>query len=178
MTKLVFSETIVPLSAKDNMIIKAYKENKIVQTHNYRSITDPVTSNKQSSILRALTKSKKFVAVPISTKGNVLGVYLFGLEENRKLTSEEEKFLFDISHSVAGYLYSIWQLEQGNSKMKERVENLEKLHEIKNNFFQDMYGLLENLDDQFLVDDETKQRIKDTMQYMKSLYLMDEIVNK
>lgn len=136
-TKIPFPQMDIPLSAKENLCIKAFHDQKPYHTGYWPDILSPPFNKDDALYYQDLAEIKTSMVYPVMVKGKSLGVLIFSLIKPIEHVTEEEKDLIRSFTDVVGLavqnakLYTaldektnqlkivIDQLNQANVKLQE-----------------------------------------------------------
>lgn len=133
-----FHQIEIPLTAKENLLIRTLLDGKPHVTHNWPDIFTPVLTSEQA--LRNQTSSgiKTSLLYPVTVKDKPIGVLIFSMIKDEKDVSENEEDLIKGYTDVVGLavqnslLYS--SLEQTSKELAKANERLKELDKLKNDF--------------------------------------------
>jgi signal transduction histidine kinase len=133
-----FDSIVTPLSAKENLCIKAMLENKPQITHYFPDILTPPVSVENALESQRNAHIETSLVYPLSVRNKTIGVMIFSLSKDEKEISDDEKTLIaHLTDLVAmavqnSRLYSI--LDRESREIAVANEKLKSLDNLKDEF--------------------------------------------
>src|SRR3990167_9412716 len=133
-----FHEIEIPLSAKDNLLIKTLEEQKPNVTHYWPEIFKPVLTSEQALTNQKAAGIKTSMLFPVRVRDKGIGVLIFSMIKDEKEVSEAEYDLIQGFTDVVGLAVENARLYTSLQDTKEKLETanirLKELDKLKNDF--------------------------------------------
>lgn len=126
-----FHEIEIPLSAKDNLLIRAFTEQKPFVTEYWPEIFTPVLTPDEAITNQKAAGIKTSLIYPVMVKGSPIGVLIFSMNKANSEASDEEKNLIGGFTDIVG-------LAVENSRLYSAVESTKVELEEANNRLQEL----------------------------------------
>ncbi|KKU92229.1 MAG: hypothetical protein UY21_C0003G0005 [Microgenomates group bacterium GW2011_GWA1_48_10] len=133
-----FQEIKIPLSAKDNLLIKTLNEKRPYVTHYWPDIFTPILTSEQAVANQTAAGIKTSMIYPVIVKEKSIGVLIFSMIKEEKDVSEVEKELINGFTDIVGLavqnsrLYSA--LEDTTVQLSRANDRLHELDTLKSEF--------------------------------------------
>lgn len=133
-----FHNIEIPLSAKDNLLIKSLTDKKPYSTKSWPDIFRPILTDEQAFTNQQAAGIKTSMVYPVVVNDKPMGVLIFSIVKEEKEVSEEEKELIRGFTDIVGLavqnsiLYS--SLEKTSKQLKDANERLKELDKLKDEF--------------------------------------------
>ncbi len=125
------------LTSKENLMVKAVITGKMFYTNDLYDFSIRLVSKSTAYLAQKMYSKvygmKRMVAIPLSAKGEILGVLTVSLSEDRDLNKKEEELLASFTSQAAIAIYNAQQFEQIQTQVKqleEKTEDMESLLDI------------------------------------------------
>lgn len=136
---------IIPLSEKDNLLVRTFNENKIYMTHDWYDILRPAVSREEAGLSQKAAGIKTSMIFPVVYHQKPAGVMIFSMIKEESEVTDSEKDMIRSFTDVVGLavqnarLYtSVEQttneLQELNSKLKRANDQLQELDKLKDEF--------------------------------------------
>ena len=176
------SRTVFSLSEKENIMVRAYLTQEFFTDSTVRKMTLPYITSGVVEQIDKFLNVKMVAAFPMVVAGKSQGVFVFGSRTKSNISQREKEFLTNFSAHVGQYLQTAWLLKQAveaRDSLESHKKDLEKLIKVKQEFLLDVSTLLSGLTSEFGLKEEKREDIKDTLKYLKSLFLLStSLINK
>lgn len=126
-----FEEISIPLSASNNLLVKAMNDKKIYFTHDLSDVLFPVASREIWNKIQEDCGIKTSMVVPIVSKSNSIGAMIFSLSKGIDKISRYEKEV------LVGFTDAVGVAMENSSlyfKLKEANQRLKELSILKDEF--------------------------------------------
>lgn len=133
-----FKNIDIPISAKDNLLVKVLETKQPSSTTNWTDILTPAFTNDEAINIQQSIGIKTSLVYPVVSKNEVIGVMIFSLVKTQDLVSDEEKDLITGFTDIVGLalqnsiLYT--SLERTTEDLKVANEKLKSLDKLKDEF--------------------------------------------
>jgi len=128
--EIPFSNIIIPLSAKDNISIKAIETKKTQYTSDLYDILRPALSKKNCEIVQKEMGTKFSIINPLTARDKVIGILIVTMSKSAQELTEYERELIhrfsegvgialDNARLVEEFKHSTNQLKRANTRFKE-----------------------------------------------------------
>lgn len=144
-TPVPFREINIPISAEQNICIKALKENKPYVTHDWIDILCPPYTPEDAQKVQAVIGIKTSMVYPVTYRNNSEGILIFSMVKNESEVSDQERDLIQSFTDVVGLavqnskLYTSLQdtsekLKNTNQQLIQANNKLQELDKLKDEF--------------------------------------------
>jgi len=179
MTGKELEEHVFYISAKENLMDRSFLEQEIIVEDSVVDLGYPFVARSVGKLVDKFSHITMAVVTPLIAQGKSVGVFAFATSGKTYLSNEEKDFLTTLCNQIATYLKSSWQLKRAVEDKELAVshnKDLEKLLNLKQEFLLDVSTLLSGLTSEFGLQEEKREDIKDTLKYLKSLFLLSESI--
>lgn len=137
-TPIPFKDIVIPLSATNNLSVRAINERKAFTTENVHEVLVPALSKEWVDNFQQVLKIKTTLVYPIIAKDKVLGSLIFSLSKGRENISEEEWAILDSFVGAVGIgldnALLFKALNETSFKLLEANERLKQVDHLKDEF--------------------------------------------
>lgn len=133
-----FHDIVIPVTATDNLCIKAFLEQKPQHTTDWKDILSPPLSPEDARTNQNAAGIKTSMIFPVVSKGKSLGTLIFSLVKDYSQVSASEFDLINGFTDIVGVavqnsvLYS--SLENTTNKLNEANQKLQEIDNLKDEF--------------------------------------------
>jgi len=135
---LPFREIVIPMTAIDNLCVKAVLENRIFTTNQVADLLYPALDRDFIEQLQREIGIKASMVYPLSSKGKILGVLIFSMTKDLKEVTEYEKTIIESFVGAVGIAVEnsslFGQLKKATTELSEANEKLKELDKLKDEF--------------------------------------------
>src|SRR3989344_391463 len=135
---VAYREQTIPLTMKDNLIIKAINEKKSFHTNNMHDIQIGILTPETSRHIQVSLNLKSLFVYPIFVKNKVTGVMSYGTTIGKeKFSSFEFDIMEEFTKDVARVLENAWlylNLRETSHELQRANEKLRQLDHLKDDF--------------------------------------------
>lgn len=136
--EIPFSNIVIPLSAKDNISIKAIETKKTQYTTDLYDILRPALSKKNCQIVQDSMGTKFSIINPLSARGKIIGVFIISLSKTAvELTEYERELIHRFSEGVGIAIDNarlVEEFKQSTNQLKRANIRLKELDKLKDEF--------------------------------------------
>jgi signal transduction histidine kinase len=138
LTPIPFHDINIPLSAKDNISVKAVMENKPYATKNWQEMLCPPYTPEEAIKIQQAIGIKNSMVFPVISKNKAIGVIIFSMSKDAEEVSHTEMDLIKSFTDIVGLavqnasLYS--SLEKASNELQLANERLKQLDKLKDEF--------------------------------------------
>ena len=137
-TPIPFEDIIIPLSATDNLSIKAINENKKFTTETVADVLYPAINREWVEGFQEALGIKTSIAYPIVAKEKILGSLILSLSKEEKMISDQEWAILDSFIGAVGIALDnallFRSLNDTTLQLKDANERLQELDKLKDEF--------------------------------------------
>lgn len=130
-TPIPFKEIIIPLSATENLLVKAIKNKKIYFTHDLSDVLYPEANRKIWRQIQKVCEIKTSMIYPIVARGKTLGAMIFSLSKGADEISIYEKEILAGFTNAVGIAVEHVSLYR---KLRKTNQRLKKVSALKDEF--------------------------------------------
>lgn len=133
-----FNSIEIPLTAEENLNIKALKTGKFKETNKLADLLTPVINPSLSDQAQLASGIKASIVYPVSVEGKVIGTVIFSMLKDYRQVIEEERTLLNSFVDLVGLaiqnskLYTT--LDQTSRQLRVANAKLEELDKLKDDF--------------------------------------------
>lgn len=169
------SDLVFPLTAKENLFVRAYLNRSIYLADSVREMAAPLLHPRAVQVIDKLLAAKMVAVVPIVVDNICIGVFGFGSRVRNDLTAVEKFFFQNLSQQIGHYLKHAWivrmLIEKSNHQLTQN-ERLNKILTINRDSIKNLYAELATASDRLEISPESSTRIKEHLSYLQSLCLL------
>jgi len=179
MTGKELEEHVFYISDKENLMVRSFLEQEIIVVDSVVDLGYPFIARSVGKLVDKFSHITMAVVTPLIAQGKSVGVFAFATSGKTNLSNVEKDFLSNLCNQIATYLKTSWLLKRAVEDKELAVthnKDLEKLLKLKQEFLLDVSTLLSGLTSEFGLQEEKREDIKDTLKYLKSLFLLSESV--
>lgn len=133
-----FSEINIPLTAKENLCIKALDTKQPFNTTRWSDILSPPLSEKEALDTQKQVGIKTSLIYPVVSKNESLGIIIFSMVKSEKEVSPQEKDLIASFTDIVGLAVQNAKLyttvDETSKKLRTAYEKLKDLDKLKDEF--------------------------------------------
>lgn len=133
-----FHEIVIPLDAKENLLVKTIKERKKFVTSRVADVLSPALSRQWVHEFQMKLGIKTSLVYPLVAKEKILGALIFSLTKEEEKISEEEWSILDSFVGAVGIALDnailFRSLKDTTEKLKVANEKLKELDKLKDEF--------------------------------------------
>ncbi len=133
-----FEKIEIPLSADDNLLVRAMKEKRPFVTYSWPDIFVPVLTADQAISNQQAAGIKTSMLYPLVVKGQALGVMIFSMVKDEHQVTEGEKILIEKFTDIVGIAVQNAQLyttvKDNAERLRQANEKLKALDKLKDEF--------------------------------------------
>lgn len=181
MTNKELEEHIFYISGRENLMVKSFLDQEIVVCDSVVDLGQPFIPKNVGRMVDKFSKITMAVVAPLIVKKKSVGIFAFATSGKTNLTDDEKDFLMNLCNEIVIYIQTSWLLKraiEAKESLASQKQDLEKLLKIKLEFLSDVSDLLSSLTSEFGLEEDKKDDIKDTLKYLRSLFLLSESVAK
>jgi len=133
-----FHDIVIPIGDTENILTKAYMQQKPFVTHDWKDIFVPVLNDQEAHINQVAAGIQTSIVYPLMLRGNSVGVAIFSMVKDIKEVSQEESELIQgftdiIAIAVQNSrLYS--DVQMATKKLDDANKKLQELDKLKDEF--------------------------------------------
>ncbi|MDO8515396.1 MAG: GAF domain-containing sensor histidine kinase [bacterium] len=121
-----FHDIEIPLSAKNNLLVKAIKEMKPCITHCWTDIFAPILTPEQAFANQTAAGIETSMIYPVVVRDKAIGALIFSMVKEEQEVSEEEKELITGFTEIVGLAVQNSKLYSALDKANTRLKELDK----------------------------------------------------
>lgn len=125
-SEVAFKDIVIPITATDNLCIKAVLENKPQVTHHFPDILSPPLTPKNALESQRNAGIKASMVYPVSVKGEPIGILIFSMNKDESEVTNEEKKLIERFVDLVGLAVQNARLYSDLDKANEKLKALDK----------------------------------------------------
>lgn len=125
-SEVAFKDIVIPMTATENLCIKAVLENKPQITHSFPDILSPPLTPENALESQKNAGIQTSLVYPVRVKGKVIGILIFSMKKSELEVTEEEKKLIQYFTDLVGLAVQNARLYSDLEKANQRLEELDK----------------------------------------------------
>lgn len=133
-----FKDIIIPLNTKDNLLVKAIKEDKLQVTSQVADVLSPALTREWVQNFQEKLDIKTSLVFPVKVRDKVLGALIFSLTKPQKQITDEEWSILDSFVGAVGIALDnallFRSLKLTTEKLNQANKRLKELDRLKDDF--------------------------------------------